>query len=141
MDQVKTRRRIEKPIGLYILSVFDFIAVGLTPLLLVVLSLRNTELELPFSAVLVSVALPIFVMAASMWAAVGDHPARYVLLALVTLMSILLIINNLILLTSEIPRSRIRSSVGTIVRATFWLAINWWYLNRSHVVAFFKQNQ
>jgi hypothetical protein len=33
------------------------------------------------------------------------------------------------------------ASVGWIVRATFWMGINWWYFRRSHVVAYFTQNR
>lgn len=141
MDQVQTRRRIAKPTGLFILSVFDFVVVGLIPLLTTLLYLRNTELELPFAAVLISVALPVFVMAASVWAMIGDNPARYVLLTLVTLTSINMIISGVMFLTGEILKSRMSSTIGMMVRAVFWLVINWWYLNRAHVVAYFRQSK
>ena len=141
MNEVQTQRRIAKPIGLYIISVFDFIAVGLIPLLTVIFAARNSESELPFAVVVISVGLPVLVMAVTIWAWVGDNVARYLLLALITLVSVLLIINNVILVSSgEVSGGRAIPSVGVIVRATFWIGINWWYFNRRHVVAYFKQN-
>ena len=142
MNEVQTQRRIAKPIGLYIITVFDFIAVGLIPLLTVIIGVRNSESEFPFFVILVSVGLPVLVMAATVWAWVGDNVARYLLLALITLLSVLLVINNVVLLSSgEASGDNVIPSVGVIVRATFWIGINWWYFNRSHVVAYFKQHK
>jgi len=97
MEHIQTQRRIAKPIGLYVITVFDFIAAGLIPLMTVIFAARNSESELPFFVIVISVGLPAFVMAASIWAWVGDNVARYLLLVLITLMSVLLIINNIIL--------------------------------------------
>lgn len=141
MEHVQTQRRLAKPIGLYIITVFDFIAVGLIPLATTVFAVRNNESGLPFLVVVISVGLPVLVMAAAIWAWVGDNVARYLLLALITLLSVLLIINNVILVSSaEVSGDCAIPSVGVIVRASFWIGINWWYFNRRHVVAYFKQN-
>jgi hypothetical protein len=141
MEHIQTQRRIAKPIGLYVITVFDFISAGLIPLMTVIVAARNSESELPFFVIVISVGLPAFVMAASIWAWVGDNVARYLLLVLITLMSVFLIINNIILVSSgEASGDRAIPSVGVIVRASFWIGINWWYFNRHHVVAYFKQN-
>src|SRR6267142_3378554 len=92
------KRRIAKPIGPYIITVFDFVAVGLVPLLSVVVVARRSDVDLPFVAVLVSVALSILVMAASVWAWVGDNAGRWLLLVLVSVSSLLLILNNALLI-------------------------------------------
>jgi hypothetical protein len=81
------------------------------------------------------------VMAASVWALVGDNGGRYLLLGLVTINSVLLILDNLIIISDEQETgSSTTRSISWIVRATFWMGINWWYFNRRHVVAYFKQN-
>lgn len=143
MEQVQTRtRRIAKPLGLYIIGGINFVVLGLIPLLLIFLSLRNTELELPLLAVMISVGFPLFIMAATVWAVVGDNPARYVLLGLLTLWSIALVTNLIGLFSSEGgPSLRFSSVTGFTVRTVFWTGINWWYFNRAHVVAYFKQNE
>lgn len=144
MEQVQTpqRRKIAKPLGLYIISGLDSVIVGLIPLLTIFLSLRNSELELPLLSVMISVGFPLFIMAASVWALVGDNAARYVLLGLLTVWSIALIINLIFLYSSEEGAGfRSASVIGFTVRTCFWSSINWWYFNRAHVVAYFKQNQ
>ena len=143
MEQVQTqsRRRIAKPIGLYILAGFNFVVFGLVPLLTILLSIRNTQQELALFDVMISIGFPLFIMAATAWALVGDNPARYALLALVTLWSIVVITNTTVLFSSEEAVSfRPSSVIGFTVRTVFWTAINWWYFNRAHVVAYFKQN-
>ena len=105
------------------------------------LAVRNTELELPLLNVMISIGFPLFIMAATGWAVVGDNPARYVLLALLTLWSIFVITNTIGLYSSE-EGAPFRSSsvIGFTVRTVFWTGVNWWYFNRAHVVAYFKQN-
>ena len=143
MEQVQTRRRrIAKPLGLYILTGIDFVVVGLIPLLTIFLSIRNSDLELPLLDVMISIGFPLFIMAATVWALVGDNPARYVLLGLLTLWTIAVITNTIFLFSNEEGvRFRRSSVIGFTVRTVFWTAINWWYFNRAHVVAYFKQNE
>ena len=142
MSEATPRRRIARPIGLYIITVFDFVAVGLVPLFAVVWVARSTEVELPFAAILISVGLAVMVMAASIWAWVGDNAGRWLLLILVTISSLLLILNNVLLISGGVTfGSTAIPNVGWIVRATFWIGINWWYFNRRHVVAYFKRDR
>ena len=144
MEQVQTQRqrRIAKPMGLYILGGIDFVVLGLIPLLTILLSIRNTKLELALLDVMISIGFPLFIMAATVWAVVGDNPARYVLLALLTLWSMAVITNTIVLFSSdEVGWFRPSAVIGFTVRTVFWTAINWWYFNRAHVVAYFKQNQ
>ena len=141
MDHVSPKRRIAKPLGLYIIAVFDFIVAGLVPFVATVLQVRNSELELPLFIVMVFIGLPTFIMATCVWVMIGDNAARHVLLALITLFGVVAIISHLFALASDevfAPRSR---SSGAIIRAAFWIGINWWYFNRAHVVAYFKQNR
>ena len=128
--------------GLYILGGIDFVVVGLIPLLTILLSIRNTKLELALLDVMISIGFPLFIMAATVWAVVGDNPARYVLLALLTLWSMAVITNTIVLFSSEEAVGfRPSAAIGFTVRTVFWTAINWWYFNRAHVVEYFKQNQ
>lgn len=121
-----SRRRIAKPLGLYIIAAFDFIAVGLVPLVSVLLVARRQEIELPFVAILISVGLAVMTMAASVWAWIGDNAGRYLLLGLVTVSSLLLILNHVIVISSDdTPGTTGIRSVGWIIRALFWIGINW----------------
>jgi hypothetical protein len=140
-SETQTPRKIDKPIGVYIITAFDFIAVGLVPLIAVIWLNRMTEGELSFVVLVTGIGLGVLVMAASVWAWIGDNPARYLLLGLVTISSLLLIINNVALMSSgRVVGENVIKSVGAIIRGLFWIGINWWYFNRRHVVAYYKQN-
>jgi hypothetical protein len=140
-SETRSRRKIDKPIGVYIITAFDFIAVGLVPLIAVIWLNRMTDGELPFVSLVTGVSLGVLVMAASVWAWMGANPARYLLLGLVTIISFLIIINNIALLASrEVVGENLIKSVGAIIRGLFWIGINWWYFNRRHVVAYYQQN-
>ena len=111
--------------GLYILGGIDFVVLGLIPLLTILLSIRNTKLELALLDVMISIGFPLFIMAATVWAVVGDNPARYVLLALLTLWSIVVVTNTIFLFSSEEAVSfRPSSVIGFTVRTVFWTVIN-----------------
>ena len=134
-----SRRRISKPLGLYLITAFDFIAVGVVQLISVVVVLRREEVEIPFVFVLVLVGLPIMAMGACAWALAGENAGRWALLLLVTVSSVLLILNRAVMLSSGGDSTGGIVSAGWVIRAVFWLAINWWYFNRAHVVAYFAQ--
>jgi hypothetical protein len=135
-------RRIAKPIGLYIISFLDFAVVGLMPLLLVIIVARRPDAEVPFITVLLSVGLAMTVMAASVWACVGDSAGRWLLLAAVTLTCSLFILNyGVAIFSGETSGPTTVGSVVRAGRAAFWMGINWWYFRRSHVVAYYKQNR
>ena len=140
MVEAQVKRRVMKPLGLYIITALDFFAVGLLPLITIVWVARSSEGDVSFIGVLLSVGLAMSTMAASVWAFVGDNAGRYLLLVLVTLTSLLIIGNSLLSLRSEDAGVSEIRSIGWVVRATFWIGINWWYFNRAHVVTYFKRN-
>src|ERR1051325_10367769 len=81
-------RRIQRPVGVHVMAAYDFLVVGVIPLLTFVLALRNSGEEYPFLLVLVSVALYFCVMGAAVWAWSGDNTGRWVLLAVVTFVAL-----------------------------------------------------
>ena len=87
-------------------------------------------------------SLAIFTMAASIWAWVGDNPGRLLRLALVTLSSLIIIVNNIILMAQGVVVGPdVIKSVGNIIRGLFWIGIKWWYLNRKQTLAYFRQKR
>jgi heme/copper-type cytochrome/quinol oxidase subunit 4 len=64
----QTRESIKKPVGVYIITIFDFIAVGLVQLIAIIWLNRQTEVELPFASFILRVSLAVLAMAASIWA-------------------------------------------------------------------------
>ena len=134
-------RRIQKPLGVYIVTAYDFLVVGVIPLLTFVFAVRNSDEEFPFLLVLISVALYFCVMGAAVWAWSGANIGRWILLGTVTFVALQWIINaTLVLSGSDISRAAMPRVIGFISRGSISLALNWWYFNRKSTVAYYKQN-
>ena len=134
-------RRIQRPIGVSIIAVYDFLVVGVIPLLTFVFAVRNSEQEFPFVEVLISVALYFCVMGAAVWAWSGDNIGRWILLGVVTFVAILWIVNAIYFLSgSEVESSYQPRVIGFISRGSIALVLNWWYFNRKTTIAYYKQN-
>jgi hypothetical protein len=66
-------RRIEKPGGVYLMTAYDFIAMGLIPFISMIFTLSHPNLGYGFVEVFVSLVLCLAVMGASVWALTGDN--------------------------------------------------------------------
>lgn len=134
-------RRIQRPIGVSVIAVYDVLVVGVIPLLTFVLSVRNSDEEVSFFLVLTSVALYFCVMGAAVWAWSGEDTGRWILLAAVTTVAFQWIVNAILVLARSDIASRDKPSViGFISRGSIALALNWWYFNRKTTVAYYKQS-
>ncbi len=123
------------------MAIYDFVVVGVIPLLTFVLAVRNSEAEVPFYLVLLTVALYFWVMGATVWAWSGDNTGRWALLATVTFVALQWIVNAILALSgSDIERGYKPGVIGFISRGSIALALNWWYFNRKTTVAYYKQS-
>ena len=139
--QTTWRSRIDRPFGVYLITIYNFLFVGLVPLLTFVLFLRNSDAELSFIATLLSVGLYFVVMGASVWACVGDNIGRWLLLSAVTLTAVMWIVNAVIILSNtDLANGEKPSVIGFISRGVISLALNWWYFNRKTTVDYYKRN-
>lgn len=135
------RKRIERPLGVYLVTIYDFLVVGLIPLLTLVLFLRNSDTEMSLPATMLSVGLYLVVMAISVWACVGDNIARWLLLSAVTLTAIMWILNAVFILSNmDLSSGEKPGVIGFISRGIISLALNWWYFNRKTTVAYYKRD-
>ena len=134
------RKRIDRPLGVYLITIYDFLVVGLIPLLILVLFLRNSNTEMSLPATMLSVGLYVLVMAFSVWACVGDNIGRWLLLSAVTLTAAMWIINAAFILSNlDLSSGEKPSVIGFISRGVMALALNWWYFNRKTTVAYYKR--
>jgi hypothetical protein len=123
------------------MAAYDFLVVGVIPLLTFVLALRNSDAEVPFYLVLLSVGLYFCVMGAAVWAWSGDDLGRWILLGAVTFAAFQWIVNAILVLSgSDIVSGDKPRVIGFISRGSIALALNWWYFNRKSTVAYYKQN-
>lgn len=135
------RKRIERPLGVHLVTIYDFLVVGLIPLLTLVLFLRNSDTEMSLPATMLSVGLYLVVMAISVWACVGDNIARWLLLSAVTLTAIMWILNAVFILSNmDLSSGEKPGVIGFISRGIISLALNWWYFNRKTTVAYYKRD-
>lgn len=136
------RRKIDKPLGVYIIAIFNIIAMGIIQLASFILLMRISQEEIPLFLRLLNVGLPVIIIAASVWAAAGDNAGRRLLLTAVTMLSLGIILNSLILLVSgDAAGENVIKAVGYIIRAGFWLGINWWYFMRPSTLAYYRQKK
>ena len=129
--------RIQRPIGVYIMTAYDFLVVGVIPLLTLVFALRNSDAEYPFIVVLLAVGLYFGVMGAAVWAWVGDNIGRWLLLVTVSVVALQWIVNAIVWLSSDGEAKP--SVIGFISRGITALALNWWYFNRKSTAAYYRQ--
>ena len=135
------KKRIDRPLGVYLIAIYDFLFVGLVPLLTFVLFLRRSDTELPFIETLISVGLYFVVMGASVWACAGDNIGRWLLLTAVSLTGVLWIVNAVMILSNmELTSGEKPSVIGFISRGTLSLVLNWWYFNRKTTLAYYKRS-
>src|SRR6185436_6765562 len=111
------KKRIDRPLGVYLITIYDFLVVGLIPLVTFFLFARNSDAEMSLPATMLSVGLYVVVMAFSVWACVGDNIGRWLLLSAVTLTAVMWIINAVFILSStELTGSERPSVIGFISR-------------------------
>ena len=125
-----TKRRIAKPLGVYILLPFDFLIFGLLPLVGILIQSREPGFEISLVIITPLVALAVGTMAACVWAWTGDNPARHLVVALVTLSALVYIVLPIL---GE-------GSYKFVIRGTFWIVINWWFFFRQSTAAYYKQH-
>lgn len=121
------------------MATYDVLVGGVIPLLIFVFTVRNSDAEVSFIMVLMSVALYFCVMGAAVWACWGNNTGRWVLLFSVTWVALQWIANALqVLSKSEIMSGDRPRMMGVISRGLITIALNWWYFNRKSTIRYYK---
>jgi hypothetical protein len=133
-------KRGERPIGVHIITAFDFLAVGLIPFIAAIWVGPDAEIGISVTNFVLAIGLALFTMAAAIWAWAGDNQGRLLLLALVTVTSTLIIANNInLIIENDLEGSSIIRLIGNIFRGLVWIGVNWWYFCRKTVIGFYKK--
>lgn len=138
METVR-KKRIQKPVGIYVVAIAVIIVLGLLQLLRYWSEFRVAE-ELPFMMAFVPLFLCLFTIASAIWLCVGDNSARITFLAFVSLNFLwwlYLVVNAISFSESEKLNSG--ALILTLIRPTLATGFAWWYLNTKTVVEYFKQ--
>jgi hypothetical protein len=132
-------RQKDRPFGLWALPVFDALAVGIIPLMGLLVLYQDPDVEISVVTLVLTAALRLTVIAAAYGTWAGDNTFRLVLLHSVTLSSLLMIIGSGEWLQEMIKTHNVEviQLIGNIYRGVIWIVINWWYLNRKKTRDFF----
>jgi|SRR5215213_9219300 len=133
--------RIEKPFGLYVVTLVDFAAFGVLQFFKTIAEAQKSEGETSFALIFIALFLCVFTAAAAVWAFFGDNSGRYALLFFISL-NILWLVGNFAAQVINEDFSISRANVGILFdvgKAVWGLGGNWWYLTRDEVVAYFNQ--
>ena len=133
-------RKKERPVGLWILPAFDALAIGIIPLVQLIIAFSDPELEIPVVVFTFVAALYLTVIAAAYGTWSGDNVWRLVLLHSTSVASLMMIVGNAQWIEDllESPNLEILDFIGNIYRGVVWLALNWWYLNRKKTKEYFE---
>ena len=132
------KRRKSRPTGLTFLAPGDALFAGIIPLIGFFLLYNSDQGAMPLGQFVFHVCVVVFLVAAAAGAFYGDEFCRKALLALITIhYSSITLIN--ILATSDDGTAAIDKirAINYLIRAAFWLGVNWWYLNKKSTLDYF----
>jgi hypothetical protein len=133
-------RTVEKPLGLYVVTLVDFALFGVLQFFKTIADARSAEGETSFPTVFIALFLCIFTAASAVWAFLGDNSGRYALLFFISLNILWLLGNLSALLLNEGLENK--SSIFILIAAgkTVWgFGANGWYLTTGEIVEYFNR--
>ncbi len=141
VKEVEHKRRIQKPVGIYVLAIAVFIVLGILQFLRYWIEFQKMSEDLPFIMVFIPLFLCGFTALSAIWVAVGDNLSRIVLLIFASLN--VLWWTFLVILANAYDDSKQLAFLyltTTLIRPVFVLICCWWYFTKKDVVAFYKQS-
>lgn len=139
--ETEHKRRIQKPIGIYVLCIAVFLVLGILQFIRYWVEFQKIGNEdLPFMMVFIPLFLCGFTAFSAIWAAIGDNLSRIILLIFSSLnvlwWTFLVIMANVY---DDSKQLAFLYLTTTLIRPIFVLICCWWYFTKKDVVAFYKQ--
>lgn len=136
----ESENSIQKPVGVYVLTIAVFLRFGLIQFFNEFFALRDEDVKTPLLIIMILLGLSAFTAGAAVWALIGDNLGRITLLAFVSL-NILWTVFSTILAVSynESAFNTINFDLG-LIQPVIWLVVCWWYFTRKNVVEYYQQN-
>jgi hypothetical protein len=121
-----------------ILAPGDALFAGIIPFIGFLLIYNTSPGAMPLSQFVFHIAVTVFLVAAAGGTFYGDEFCRKALLALITVhYSSITLINILATSDDDVEASDKLRAIGFVIRACFWLGVNWWYLNKKSTLNYF----
>jgi hypothetical protein len=131
--------KASRPPGVWILTVYAILLVGIAPLLLSLFLLVSGNSAGNIVNILLSLPLSIGIIISAIGAWQGKENARKSLLVLVTLHYVLIAINNYLLINSGQVSDVAQTQLwGRVIRGLLYPAIYIWYFNRYIIKEFYN---
>ena len=128
-----------RPTGVWILTIYAWIFVGIAPLLLSVFMLISGNAAGSVFSILLSLPISIGVIASAIGAWKGSEKARKSLLVLVTLHYVFIAINNYVFISSgQIPDDEQTRLWGRVLRGFIYPAVYIWYFTKYTTKEFYN---
>ena len=140
-ENITTPQVIQKtrPTGVWILTIYALIFVGLAPLFLSIFVLITGNAAGNEVSILLSLPIGIGVISSAVGAWRGSERSRKSLLILVTLHYVLVAINNYFLINSgQVPDDEQSRLWGRVLRGFIYPAVYIWYFNKDTTKEFYN---
>ncbi len=133
----------KRPLGVWILTGYALLLVGLVPIAIAVVLYASGEAQaagVDTLDLLLPLVLGICATIAAIGAWRGNNKARIALVVLVTIHYVLIAINNLLMLSSgALPESQQISSWGRVFRGVLYPAVYFWYFRRAKTKEYYER--
>jgi Kef-type K+ transport system membrane component KefB len=136
------KKRIQKPIGVYVWTVLILLKFGILNFIGYFLSFRNADGDVYLPFVIISLALCVFTAGAAIWAFTGQNEGRIALLILVPLNIVwILIFAVSALLNNEVEddKSAVLAIIQQVILTLFVIGMEWYFMSEK-VVEYYKQD-
>ncbi|MBN2387280.1 MAG: hypothetical protein JXB85_09685 [Anaerolineales bacterium] len=132
----------DRPLGLWLVTLWNGLAAGLAPLVLTLMvffdSAERSTQKPSWAGSLASLLLAVMILAAAVFTWRGKNPGRVALIGLIGLHYGLLAIRYFGLLAG--PDSFDWTALWRGLRAVLWIIINTWYLGSKRIRTFFARS-
>jgi uncharacterized membrane protein len=140
--ETQWKKRIQKPIGVYVCTILILIRFGIFNTLSYFLAFRSADGDVYLPVVVISLAISIFTGAAAIWALIGQNEGRIsllILLPLNILWLVLLAVSNLLDDERLNDEAAVKAIIQQVILSLFVFGIEWYFMSRK-VVEYYKQN-
>ncbi|HAV77591.1 MAG TPA: hypothetical protein DCX53_09595 [Anaerolineae bacterium] len=128
-----------RPTGVWILTIYALIFVGIAPFLLSIFLLITGNISGTGFSIIFSLPIAIGVIASAIGAWKGSERARKSLLIIVTIHYVLVAINNYIFINSgQVPDDEQIRLWGRVLRGFIYPAVYIWYFNKYTTKEFYN---
>ena len=136
----RKKKRIQKPVGIYVLSIAVIIVLGIFQLFRYWIEFQSIKEELPIMMVFIPLFLCVFTIASAVWLTFGDNWSRIALLLFVTLNFLWWLYLVIVAISyGESKNLEFLGALTTLIRPAVVLGFCWWYLTSEEVVEYYKQ--